>query len=44
MFEKARILHIGTVFTQSTPNGQSCEAFLAMVSVCMRVFALIFKV
>ncbi|ROL43239.1 hypothetical protein DPX16_17060 [Anabarilius grahami] len=33
MFGKARILHIGTFFTQSTPDGQSCEAFLAMTRV-----------
>lgn len=42
MFGKARILHIGTFFTQSTPDGQSCEAFLAMVSVCVCVCSVIF--
>lgn len=44
MFGKARILHIGIFSTQSTPDGQSCEAFLAMVSVCMCVLSHIFKV
>jgi len=42
--EKPEFCTLGPFPHSPTPDGQSCEAFLAMVSVCMCVFSRIFKV